>query len=88
MTNDHFPISESVPCHIPAAVNLRGQLQVPIDKLGHFIHLVSRWLPPIFAPSFIEETENLAQDICRVLKKSIKEIEKKRPSRGKGKSTP
>ncbi|POS83591.1 hypothetical protein EPUL_004307 [Erysiphe pulchra] len=57
------------------------------DKSGHFTHVVSHWLPTISAPNYIEETENLAQDLCRILKEAIKAVDK-RPSRGKGKSAP
>lgn len=87
MTSDHLPIYGTVPSQIPSYPITQGWIHLPRDKLSHFAHVTSQWLPSVLALQSVEVTENLKQELCSELKEAAQAVNK-RTSRRKGKSVP
>lgn len=70
-----------------ASATPTGMLRILKTNLLHFSRLVSQWLSPLGSLSTIEETENLAGGINRVLKNALKAVSK-RANKKSGRGAP
>lgn len=74
--SNHLPICGLLPYHRKSITVPKGPIRVPKDKLPHFAKVVSQWIPPLPSLNSVEDTENFAQELCRVLRDAIKAVGK------------